>query len=117
MSPSPIPSPSWRAWAGLFGGAIGWALHHQVVSSGNFARCPTMNGLADLGVGLVSMLIIAAGAFLSWTAWRRASGAPETSHEAVGRFVPALSLMAAGLFALTVAVQVGAGLIVPACWR
>ncbi|MBO9560264.1 MAG: hypothetical protein J7515_16970 [Caulobacter sp.] len=113
----PIASPSWRAWAGLWAGAIGWSLHHQTMSNGNFARCPTMNGLTDLGVGTVAIVIILAGGFLSWTAWRRASGGPETSHEASGRFIPALSLMAAGLFLLTVLVQIGAGLIVPACWR
>jgi len=117
VSTSPIPSPSWRAWAGLFAGAVGWALHHQTVSTGNFARCPTMNGWADLAMGLVSMAIILAGGLLSWTAWRRAGGTPETSQEASGRFAPALSLMAAALFLLTVIVQVGAGLIVPACWR
>jgi len=114
---SPITSPSWRAWAGLVAGPVGWSLHHQIVSNGNFAQCPRMNGLADLGLGLAALLIILAGGFLSWTAWRRAAGDLETSHEADGRFIPALSLMAAGLFLLTVIVQIGAGLIVPACWR
>jgi hypothetical protein len=117
VSPPPVTSPSWRAWAGLAGGAAGWFLHHQSVSTGNFARCPTMNGWADLGFGLVSMLIIVAGGVLSWTAWRRGGGELEVSHEPNGRFIPALSLMAAALFLLTVAVQVAAGLIVPACWR
>jgi hypothetical protein len=117
VSQPPITSPSWRAWAGLVGGAAGWFLHHQTISTGNFAQCPTMNGWADLGIGLVSMVIIVVGGGLSWTAWRRGGGAFEASHEANGRFVPALSLMAAALFLLTVAVQVIAGLIVPACWR
>lgn len=114
---SPIASPSWRAWAGLVAGPIGWALHHQAVSNGNFAQCPRMNGLADLALGLVAIAAIMAGGILSWTAWRQASGGLETSHEPAGRFIPALSLMAAGLFLLTVIVQIGAGLIVPACWR
>lgn len=114
---SPLTSPTWRAWAGLVGGAIGWTLHHQIVSNGNFAQCPKVNGVADLAVGLVSIAIILIGGFLSWTAWRRASGALQTSHEPDGRFIPALSLMGAGLTLLTVLVQIGAGLIVPACWR
>jgi len=113
----PVASPSWRAWAGLVAGAVGWGLHHQSVSNGNFAQCPRMNGLADLGIGLVAALIIVVGGALSWTAWRRAGGSPAASHEADGRFIPALSLMAAALFLLTVLVQIGAGLIVPACWR
>lgn len=76
-----------------------------------------MNGVADLALGLVSIAIILTGGFLSWTAWRRASGGPETSHEPDGRFIPALSLMGAGLTLLTVIVQIVAGLIVPTCWR
>jgi hypothetical protein len=113
----PITSPSWRAWAGLFGGFAGWAFHHQVGSSGNFARCSTANGWLAIAIGLVACVIIVASGALSWTAWRRSGGGGASSHEAAGRFVPAISLMAAALFLLTVLVQMTAALIVPACWR
>jgi hypothetical protein len=113
----PITSPPWRAWAGLFGGFAGWALHHQIGSSSNFARCSTANGWLVIAVGLVACLIIVASGALSWTAWRGGGGAGDSSHEAAGRFVPAVSLMAAALFLLTVLVQMTAALIVPACWR
>jgi hypothetical protein len=70
----PITSPPWRAWAGLFGGFAGWALHHQIGSSSNFARCSTANGWLVIAVGLVACLIIVASGALSWTAWRRGGG-------------------------------------------
>lgn len=113
----PITSPGWRAWAGLFGGAVGWALHHQVGSTSNFARCPIADGRLDLVVGLASLMIVLLSGWLSWTAWRRGGGETLASHEADGRFLPAVSIMAAGLFALTIVTQMVAGLIVPACWR
>jgi hypothetical protein len=113
----PILSPPWRAWAGLFGGAGGWALHHQLGSTSNFARCPAADGGLDFAVGLVACLFVLISGWLSWTAWRRAGGATDAAEESAGRFVPAISLMAAALFLLTILVQMAAGLIVPACWR
>lgn len=113
----PITSPRWRAWAGLFGGAAGWALHHQVGSTSNFARCPTADGWLDTGVGLLACVIVVASGWLSWNAWRRGGGTGAASHEADGRFLPAVSMMAAALFLLAVLTQMTAGLIIPACWR
>jgi TRAP-type C4-dicarboxylate transport system permease small subunit len=113
----PITSPRWRAWAGLFGGAAGWALHHQIGSTSNFARCPFADGRLDLAVGVLALAIVLASGWLSWTAWRGAGGRATDSQEAAGRFVPAVSMMAAGLFLLTILTQMIAGLIVPACWR
>jgi hypothetical protein len=113
----PITSPRWRAWAGLFGGAAGWALHHQVGSTSNFARCTVADGRLVLAVGVLAAAIVLVGGWLSWTAWRRGGGKPSTSHETAGRFLPAVSLMAAALFLLTILTQVVAGVIVPACWR
>jgi hypothetical protein len=52
---------------------VGWALHHQIGSSGNFARCSTANGWLVIAVGLVACLIIVTSGALSWTAWRRAA--------------------------------------------
>jgi hypothetical protein len=113
----PITAPRWPAWGGLFGGFGGWALHHQIGSSGNFARCSTANGGLVIAVGLAACAIIIVSGALSWTAWRRAGGEASSSHEAAGRLVPAVSLTAAALFLLTVLVQMTAALIVPACWR
>ena len=113
----PITSPRWRAWAGLFGAAAGWALHHQVGSTGNFARCPVADGRLDLAVGVLALAIALASGWLSWTAWRRGGGGLSASHEAAGRLVPALSMMAAALFGLTILTQMIAGLIIPGCWR
>jgi hypothetical protein len=113
----PITSPRWRAWAGLFGGAAGWALHHQVGSASNFARCTVADGRLDLATGLLAAAIVVVSGWLSWAAWRSGGGRSPTSHEAAGRFLPAVSLMAAALFLLTILTQVVAGLIVPACWR
>lgn len=113
----PITSPRWRAWAGLFGGAAGWALHHQVGSASNFARCTVADGRLALATGLLAAAIVLVSGWLSWTVWRRGGGGYSTSDEAAGRFLSAVSLMAAALFLLTILTQVVAGLIVPACWR
>jgi hypothetical protein len=113
----PITSPGWRAWAGLFGGAAVWALHHQLGSAGNFARCSIADARVDLTVGALAMALVALSGWLSWTAWRKAGGREDASHEPAGRLLAAVSMMASALFMLAIITQMIAGLIVPACWR
>jgi len=113
----PAPqSPHWPAWMGLILGLAGWALHHQVGSNVTFADC-NLGLAANLGAGLPALALAAAGTLISLRAWRRAGGEVHGSQEAPARFVAALSVGAGTLFGLTILVQLGAGLIVPACAR
>lgn len=116
-APRRAQSPDWRAWAGLIGGPLAWALHHQGGSNFNYADCRAWGGGAVALTGALALLAVSAAAWVSWSAWRKAGGAAGVSHEPPGRFVAGLSLMTAALFALTILIQTAAGLLVPACMR
>lgn len=114
---TPAPqSPRWPAWMGLVLGGLAWALHHQIGSNVTYADC-NLGLIATLAAGLVALAVAVLGTFISLRAWRRAGGAPHESQEAPARFVAALSVGGGALFALTILVQLGAGLVVPACAR
>ena len=97
-----------RPWAGLIAGMLGAGGQHQLVSDGMHFDCRF--GENDLLVGIVALLLIALGAWISWRALR-AHPAPGSAR----RFVAQMSLMAAALFALMVLWQTMAGFILPAC--
>ena len=106
------PRRNWDlfAWAGLIAAPAAWALHHQAGSDLNFANCLAGHGAVLISIGAASMILVLAGGGLSFLAWRGAS-------EASRRFIAALGLMACGLFALTILLQIAAAAILPACFR
>jgi divalent metal cation (Fe/Co/Zn/Cd) transporter len=83
-------------------------LQHQGISDSLHFDC--RYGRADIAVGIAALLLIALGAWLSWSALR-AHPDPESPR----RFVAHMSLMAAVLFAIMVAWQTMAGVILPGC--
>ena len=108
-----------QPWAGLFGGVAGWVLHHQLVNDVLHFDCGRGNA-----TGLVlGAAVIACIALLGLWSWRalRTSDAARHEREDDSRsgdtrsFAAKLSLMAAALFALLVAVQTLAGAMVPGC--
>ena len=108
-----------QPWAGLFGGVAGWALHHQLVNDVLHFDCGRGNG-TGLVLGAVVIVVIAALALWSWRALRSSDAVrrerEDDSHSADTRsFAAKLSLMAAALFALLVALQTLAGAMVPGC--
>ncbi|MGA0607171.1 hypothetical protein ACO2Q0_14350 [Phenylobacterium sp. VNQ135] len=114
---TPAPqSPRWPAWMGLVLGAVAWALHHQIGSNVTYADCK-IGLIAAVGAGVPALGLATLGTLISLRAWRRAGGAPHESQEAPARFIAALSVGAGALFVLTILVQLGAGLVVPACAR
>jgi hypothetical protein len=100
-------------WAGLMAAAGGWALHQQVVSEALHFDCHATEGAAGIGWGVLSLLLIGAGAFASWRALPAKDDA--TKPNPLRRFIVHLSLMAAMLATLGIAFQVLAAAIVPGC--
>jgi hypothetical protein len=108
----------WRGWAGLVAAPLAWALHHQVGGDLNFAGCARGGGQGTLvAIGLIALAVAAAATALSLGAWRRAPEPDEDGRTPLRRFVPALGVMAGGLFGLTILVQILAALILPPCFR
>jgi hypothetical protein len=97
-----------KPWAGLIAGMGAAGLQHQLVSDSMHFDC--RYGDYDLLVGLLALVVIAAGALVSWSAVR-ANPDPDSTR----RFVAHMSLMAAVLFALMVLWGIMAGAILPAC--
>ena len=94
-----------KPWAGLVLGAIAVLLQHQGLGDALHFSCGFDARFAGAVLGLVALLLAAAGAALSW----RATGGPS-------RTMAQVSLMGAGLAALMVAWQTLAGFVlVPPC--
>jgi protein-S-isoprenylcysteine O-methyltransferase Ste14 len=105
---------SWRQrfapWAGLVGGALAWSLHHQVSSDALHFGCDTEVGPLAVAGGVLALFVALAGGWMSW----RASGADAPSGH---RFVGRMTALCAGIFALVIAMQIIASLLVPTCAR
>jgi hypothetical protein len=99
------------SWAGLAAGPAAWGAALQV--SYAFADWQCAHGSRPTPWMLVVALVVAiAGAGLSWPAWAQGGGSTGTR-----RFVAALSLMTALLFALVIALQLVAALVFTGCER
>ena len=95
-------------WAGLVGGALAWSLHHQGGSDALHFGCDAHAGvLAAIG-GVLALIVAVAG---GWISWRAAATDAPAGH----RFVARMTALAAGIFALTIAMQTVASLLVPTC--
>jgi hypothetical protein len=92
--------------------AGGWALHQQAVSEALHFDCHATEGAAGIGWGVLSLLLIGAGAFASW---RALPGRDADEPNPLRRFIVHLSLMATMLATLGIAFQVLAAAIVPGC--
>jgi hypothetical protein len=103
-------------WASLIVAPLAWAVHHQLGSNFAFAACERGSARLAALAGAVLLLIVLASGWRSWRMWRRAGGDSAQDHEALERFVPLLGWMSAVLFALPIAVQLIADLLVPPCF-
>lgn len=110
-------SPGWRAWLGLIISPAIWGVHHQLGSNWTFAACDRGPNAIALVAGVIALIAIGIGGALAWHHWRGAGGATAEEADALDVFISSLSLMAATLFGLTVAVQLLADIILPSCFR
>jgi hypothetical protein len=101
------------ASAGLFIAPAAWAFHQQV----GYMLTPASCGVYVPVLTLASLLIAAAGGFLSWRAWNPNESHPVQGNRSAGtqRFLSGISLALTGLFALTILLQGAAALIVDGC--
>jgi hypothetical protein len=109
--------PSWRGWAGLVGAPIAWGLHHQAGAYLNFWDCGRGQGGPIALLGAACLAVTVGLGLISYGAWRGAGGGEANTEAPSGRFIPLLSVMTCGLFALTLLLQIGASLILPSCFR
>jgi hypothetical protein len=86
-------------WAALIGGGLGWALSQQIGSESVFDHCTGGTLTLVLVVGLLGLLLSAAGGLLSWRVWRS-----EEETEA-RRFIAAFTCGVAALLALAILLQ------------
>jgi hypothetical protein len=100
--------PGWRAWSGLVVPPLAWVAHHQFGSDLNFYDCRLGQGWLAAAVGVVAFAVSVVSGLLSWSARR---------HPPPANFVAIVGTMVAALLALTIVIQIGAALIVPACFR
>ena len=102
------------SWSGLVGGAAAWALQYQlVVDLLHFGCPPAMHriGLAS-GIG-ASALALLTGA----VSWRAARALPRESGADAHRLIAWMSVLAAAVSIVAIALQTAATWIVPACAR
>lgn len=111
-------SPAGIPWAGLASGPAAWVVAtplHYALAPWVCAHGPAV--LMVPAVALVLLLVALGGGLLSWRAWR---ATPAPAGEEGGRphhFLAALGMLAAGLFALVIALQGAAGLVFDGCER
>jgi TRAP-type C4-dicarboxylate transport system permease small subunit len=97
-------------WLGMLGAAAGWAISQQVGSDMAFDDCRVGDGGFVLIVGLIGLLVAAAGGYFSWDVWRR------KSEETEGRrFIGLIGLLLALLTGFGIVLQSISGLILPSC--
>jgi hypothetical protein len=105
------------AGAGLFGGAIAWALHQQigyVIAAWSCGNAPLFQWI----VSGAAIAILSFGALLSGLALRRFRATPQTP--ALGpfrarRFLAVVAILAALLFLFAILLQAAAFLFLPGC--
>lgn len=96
-------------WAGIALGALGLGLAHQLGSDNVFNDCRSASPAVVLIACLAGLVIIAAGAAISWKVWRRHDEGPAR------KLIASVSLMIAGLFAFALLLPMIASLVLPAC--
>jgi hypothetical protein len=112
---------AWREallpWAGLLGGAIGWALAHQIASNAAQENCRLAGPLLFGGTGLLAALLAVGGGWLSFTVWRGTAAGEDAIGKGTRRFIGGVGAMAAAIFLGAIVLQTIAGFIIPACHR
>jgi hypothetical protein len=103
---------AWGAWAGLVVAPLAWLAHHQIGGDLNFADCSRGRPVVLIAIGVAMLAVTVAATVISLLAWRRSG----REGSAAG-FIPVLSIMAGGLFGLTILVQILAAAILPPCFR
>jgi len=96
-------------WSGFVLGAIGWAVSQQWGSARVNDACLTASSWQTILLGVVGLLLVLAGAAVSWRL--RQDGSAPTA-----RFLATVSLAADVVFALAILFHTVSTLIIPRCF-
>jgi len=105
--------------AGLFAGPVAWFISTQ----GNYALVPWVCANKAPVIPILAGVLMGVSLFGAFLSWRALAGAPAGPHEdSTGagrphRFVAAVGIMMAVLFALVILVQGIAGVVFSGCER
>lgn len=97
-------------WLGTIAAIVGWGLSHQIGSDSIFDDCAAGEGAFVLLVCAPALLLTVAGGVFSLGIWSGGGGEGEGR-----RFVALVSALLAALATFAIALQIAAGLILPAC--
>jgi hypothetical protein len=105
--------------AGLFAGAFAWIISTQLNYSLVALVCATGMPWAIPSIALVLVAVSLAGGFLSWRAWTTPTTEPppDSSIAEPRRFLAGVGMLSAVLFALVIATQGSAALLLQGCER
>ncbi|WP_340315455.1 hypothetical protein [Rhizorhabdus argentea] len=98
-----------QPWSGMIGAGLGWVLSDQFGSNFTFDHCEAAHPVLMLVVGAIGLAIAVIGAVWSLPVWR---DEPPSGR----RFVAALGVGMAALFAVAIILQTVASLIIPRCF-
>jgi hypothetical protein len=109
-------SPIWL-WAGILAGPVAWAVDLPVSYAAVKPACRAASTGVIHGITAASLLVIAAGAAISWRSLRHADARSTDGGqpEARARFMAVLGLLACGLFALQVLANAIPTWVIDAC--
>ena len=96
-------------WAGIIGAAIGGAIAHQGGADSVFSNCARASPGAVIAVCILGLLIVGAGAFVSWTT---RGGSSERSARGL---IATVSSFLALFMAFAIVMPMIASLMIPPC--
>jgi hypothetical protein len=99
-------------WLGWIGGIAGWFVSQQLGSNLAQLDCDAANLVPMLLLGVLGLVLAAAGGFTSWSVWRRRTEQPEARSRS---FIAATGALAALVFALAIVFQTGSSFVIPQC--
>jgi hypothetical protein len=97
------------SWSGLVLGALGWAISGQWGAFRVNDACLQAWTFETAALGIIGLIVTAAGAWLSYACDRRA-------EMPAARFVARFSVASAAIFAIAILFQTAATLIIPRCF-
>ena len=125
MSPDPrtAKSPLFAtddiAWLGLFAGPLAWAADEGISYALAGWSCAHGQFLLTHAVSIAALLLIAAGAILSWRDWRRRRDIPVDRNQPESRayFLALAAFLLNLLFGMVVVIDVAAKFYFDPCQR
>lgn len=100
-------------WSGLIGAGTGFALQHQGLSDALHFDCNVSADGTGVVMGLIALSVVIAGGFVSWRALP--AGDARSPAATLRRFIAHMSVMAALLAILGIALLMLAAAILPGC--